>query len=164
MGKRETEARQCLKTERKFTLLILMTKITQKLAKMREENRKDQKRLPCLVQRAPHRFAKVFSTSEIASEKKKLQKTVYGWKVESHNSTTQRLNLLNPKAMKTTLQVKDLVRHITSAQVYSGCESSSGQGMEDGNWKWSRARRRWSMKHNETKRMSILFHWWTYAT
>ena len=41
MGKRDTEARQCSKTERSLFLLILTTENTQKFSKMQEENWKD---------------------------------------------------------------------------------------------------------------------------
>ena len=49
--------------------------------------------MPC--KRAPNSITKVFAKSEIASEK--TPKMVYGWKVESRESTRQRLEYCRPK-------------------------------------------------------------------
>ena len=81
------------------TLLILMTKITKTFSNTRGENGKDLWHLPWPCKRAPNNITKVFAKSSIASEK--ATKTIYGCKVESHESTRQRVDL---KIMKIALQ------------------------------------------------------------
>ena len=66
------------------TLLIWMTKITKKLSKIWGENWKD------LFSQMVHiGSTKVAAKQEIAFQK--IPKTIYGWKVESHESTRPRV-------------------------------------------------------------------------
>ena len=73
-----------------FTLLILTTKITKKLSKMQGGNSKDLWQQPCRAKGklgpAPRRWLQ-----RRKLHPKRFQKTVYGCKVESHDSTRQRV-------------------------------------------------------------------------
>ena len=75
MEKREAKTRECSKTERIFTVFILMTKITQRNSKMRGESWKD-----LCKRKARTSTTKVAAKQEIASQKIP-KKTIYGWVV-----------------------------------------------------------------------------------
>ena len=72
------------------TALILMTKITEKLSNMRGKSWKRPMAAAMPCKRMIHTSTtKVAAKQEIASQK--IPKTIYGWKVESHESTRQRV-------------------------------------------------------------------------
>ena len=111
----------------------------------------------------------------------KVQKQCTDSIVESNESTRQRAPSLQSPNHEARIAWKNYFDDTLQfgAQVYSNATNyekfrmqklpwtrngqSSRQYQHD-NWTESRARKRWSMKHEETKIMSTLPHWWTYVT
>ena len=95
-GKTRSKNSTMLEDWEEFTLLILMTKITKKLSKMRGEYWKDLWRHPCRAKRKTQTCTtEVAGKQEIAPQKG--PKTIYGCVVEAHESTRQRVEACPPK-------------------------------------------------------------------
>ena len=80
--------------------------------------------------RPPNSITKVAAKQESGCEKN--PQTVYGWKVESHESSRQRWNFVSPKIedFDVTLQFGAQVLPDATSDENSGCKSRSGQEME----------------------------------
>ena len=92
LEKREAKTRQCSTTERNFLLLISMTTDYKETAKMRGENWKNLWQQPCRANRkARIDTTKVAAKEETASQKMSKKNDFWLWKVESHESTRQRV-------------------------------------------------------------------------
>ena len=121
---------------------------------------------------------KMVSKRDIASEKN--SKTMYCWKVESHEiheaasgifaiQSSQRSHGRKRIDFDDTLQFGAQVYSDATSDENSRCRSCRGQGMErarsksqHGIWKKSREKRRFVWNHKETNITSSLLHWWTY--
>ena len=163
---------------KEFTSLVLMTKITKKLSKMREENWKDPWHPPCRakgkLKRAPRRWMK--------------SRTLHPRRFPRRFMAVQR-NLMNPQGKEWNLfSTHKTQRSHCRQRIYfddssqfgtqvSSCATSdenlwmqklqwtrngkSSRKFQRGKWKKSKARRRLFSKHKETKGESIFLHWWT---
>ena len=157
MEKRGAKTRQCSTTERNLLLLILMTKITKKLSKMRGEKWKDRWQ-PC---RAKEKLGagNTKAAEEIASQK--VPKN-YFWLKSGiswiHKATSGIFSTRKTRRLDDPLQSGSQVYSYASSSENSGCKKlqwtrngKSSRQSQHGNCRKSRARRRSFSKHNETK-------------
>ena len=87
--KNERPKSTLLEDREEFASLILMTKITKKLSKMRGETWKDLWQQPCRAKEKLGLASRMLAAEEIASHK--VSTTISGCIVESHKSTRQRV-------------------------------------------------------------------------
>ena len=116
--------------------------------------------------KAPNDMTKVFAQSETASEK--TPKTIHGCEVQSHECTRQRVESFQSENHEHQIAKKNFdyplyfgaqVDSDATSDEHSGSKSRSRQVMDKISrptqhniWRKSRARRRLSWKHKETKK------------
>ena len=123
MEKREATTRQCSTTERNLLHQSGWPLNTKIFSKLRKEIWKGQWTQPC---RAKRRFTsnRKLAAEVTASHNHKVPKTIYRWRVESHESTRQRVERFPPRTTRRP-HCRQVYSYATSDENY-GCKSSSG--------------------------------------
>ena len=135
MGKRETEARQCSKTEQ-FTLLIQATKNAQKCSKMHGENWRDLWQQPCRAKEKIGPATRKWLRGKLRPERSQKLFMVVQWNLL--NPQGNEWNLLYPQRRSQCRQriyfdASQFVAQVhccASSDENSGCKNCRGQGME----------------------------------
>ena len=158
-GQRRNRSSTMLGDCEEFTSSILTTKNTKTFSIMRGENWNDLWHQPCLVKELRMASRKWLHNRRLHPRRLQKRCMVVQWNLM--NPQDDEWNFPSLKIMKSTLQAKDFLRCHISFRFTRFSYAASAQGMEKaGSWKKSKARRKLSWRHKETKRKSSQQHWW----